>query len=399
MVAPVRVDARAEARARAWPQRLGPAFVALLSMLWAAIAAAHPMPESRVWVDTLPAGLTLTLQLPLNRLEYGFGQPLADQPDTVMARHADALARYLLQHVRARSGDADWQVLRPQLEVVGHDASAELHAVMELRAPPGADPRTPTLLYDAVIHEVRTHKVQVFLRNDWVGGFTGQAPLLLGELSHGRSTLPIALPGQARTGASVWQLFKAGALHIAEGTDHLLFLLLLVIVAPLGVSGGRWNTVRPARSALRQLAWVATAFTAGHSVTLALGSTGVLVLPAQPVEVAVAVSIVIAALHALRPFFANGEVAMALGFGLIHGFAFSASLSGAGLSAGQQALALLAFNLGIEAMQLALLAIVMPLLLWLSRQGPTVYARVRRYTSAAGGLLAVVWVVQRLAAV
>jgi hypothetical protein len=356
------------------------------------------MPESRVWIDTTPAGLILTLQLPLNRLEYGFGQPLADEPDKVMARHVDALASYLLVHVGARSGNTGWQAMRPQLEVVGHDASAELHAVMELRAPPGADPRTPTLLYDAVIHEVRTHKVQVFLRNDWAGGFAGQPPLLLGELSHGKSRLPISLPGQSHTGSSVWQLFKSGALHIAEGTDHLLFLLLLVIVAPVCVSGGRWGAVRPAGTALRQLAFVATAFTIGHSVTLALGSTGVLVLPSQPVEVAVAATIVVAALHALRPLFTDGEVVMALVFGLVHGFAFSASLSGAGLTAGQQALALLSFNLGIETMQLGLLAIVIPALLCLSRRGSGAYARVRRVVSAAGGALAVVWVVQRLGA-
>src|SRR5262249_18376207 len=150
--------------------------------------------------------------------------------------------------------------------------------------------------YDAIIHEVRTHRVQVFLRNDWAGGFAGQPPLLLGELSHGKSSLPIAL-GQARAGSSTWALFKAGALHIAEGTDPLLFLLLLVIVAPVGVRAGRWDAVRPARSAVRQLALVATSFTVGHSVTLALGSTGVLVLPSQPVEVAVAASIAVAALH------------------------------------------------------------------------------------------------------
>ena len=388
----------APAPAEACLRRLALGLAVLLCSVWATLAAAHPMPESRVWVDTTPGGLRLTLQLPLNRLEYGFGQPLADEPDTVMARHADALADYLIAHVGARSGDAAWRAMRPRLEVVGHDASAELHAVMDLQAPAGVDARTPTLLYDAVIHEVRTHRVQVFLRNDWAGGFAGQPPLLLGELRHGQSTLPVSL-GEAHTGRSLWELFKAGALHIAEGTDHLLFLLLLVIVAPLCASAGRWGEARPAVAAIRQLAFVATAFTIGHSITLALGSTGVLVLPSRPVEVAVAASIVVAALHALRPLFANGEVAMALGFGLIHGFAFSASLSGAGLTAGQQALALLAFNLGIEAMQLGLLSVVMPLLLWLSRSGGAAYSRVRRVVSAAGGALALVWVVQRLGAV
>jgi len=368
--------------------------IGLLFGLWAALAAAHPMPESRVWIDTTPAGLQLTLQLPLNRLEFAFGQPLAEHADTVLAQHGEALSRYLLQHVGARSGNQGWQALRPQLKVVGSDASAELEAVLELRAPAGADKRSPTLLYDVVTHEVRTHRVQVFLRKDWAGGFVGEAPLPLGELHYGQSSLPIPLE-EARAGSSLLRLVKGGAVHIAEGTDHLLFLLMLVIVAPLSVRAGRWDAVRPVRSALRQLSLVVTAFTLGHSLTLGLGSSGWLSLPSQPVEVAVAVSIAFAAVHAFRPLFAAGEVVMALGFGLVHGFAFSASLSGAGLTAWQHAQALLAFNLGIEAMQLVVVLAVMPPLLMLSRSSPAFYATLRRVASVAAFALAAVWIADR----
>jgi len=295
----------------------------------------------------------------------------------------------------ARSGDTAWQALRPQLEVVGSDASAELQAVLEMRARAGADTRSPTLRYDAVTHEVRTHRVQVFLRKDWAGGFVGEAPLLLGELHYGLASLPIPLE-QARTGSSLMRLLRGGAMHIAQGTDHLLFLLMLVIVAPLSVRAGRWDAVRPVRSAARQLAVVVTAFTLGHSLTLALGSTSVLSLSSRPVEVAVAVSIAFAAIHAFRPLFSAGEVVMALGFGLIHGFAFSASLSGAGLTPWQHAQALLAFNLGIEAMQLVLLMSVVPALLVLCRTSPALYAATRRLASVAAVVLAALWVVQRL---
>jgi hypothetical protein len=376
-------------------RRLRAALIGLLCSVCAAFAAAHPMPESRVWIDTTPAGLKLTLQLPLNRLEFAYGQPLADDPDTVLARHREGLSRYLLQHVGARSGDTAWQAQPPQFEVVGSDASAELEVVLELRAPAGADKRSPTLLYDAITHEVRTHRVQVFLRKDWEGGFVGEAPLPLGELHHGLASLPIPLE-QARAGSSLLRLLQGGAMHIAQGTDHLLFLLMLVIVAPLSVRAGSWDAVRPVRSAARQIAVVVTAFTLGHSLTLALGSTGVLSLPSQPVEVAVAVSIAFAAIHAFRPLFSAGEVMMALGFGLVHGFAFSASLLGAGLTPWQHAQALLAFNLGIEAMQLVLLMCVVPALLVLCRTGPALYAATRRLASAAAVVLAVLWVVQRL---
>ena len=366
----------------------------LLCSLWSPLADAHPMPESRVWIATTPAGLELTLQLPLNRLEYGFGKDLADHASTLLAQYGDELSRYLLQHVGVRSGGQDWQASPPRLEVVGTDASAELNAVIELHAPAGGDARAPTLRYDAITHEVRTHRVLVSLRNDWAGGFVGRPPQLLGELSHGHDSLVIPLE-RSRTGAGVLSLLQGGALHIAEGTDHLLFLLMLLVVAPLGARQRRWCDVRPVRPALRHTALVVSAFTVGHTITLVLGSTGVLTLPAQPVEVAVAVTIAVAAVHAWRPLFATAEIWMAGGFGLIHGMAFSASLSGAGLTPLQHALALLSFNVGIEAMQLALLALVLPPLLMLSRMAPALYAAWRQLAAVAAVVLAGVWIAQR----
>lgn len=385
----------ASASAEAALRCLRAAWIGVLGVLWAVSAMAHPMPESRVWIDTTPAGLRLTLQLPLNRLEYGFGQPLADFPGTVLARHGEALSRYLLQHVGARGDGQNWQASRPQLTVVGTDASAELEAVIDLRAPDGAARRAPTLQYDAITHEVRTHRVQVFLRNDWAGGFASGPPLLLGELNHGHTSLLIPLE-PARPGASVLRLLREGILHIAEGTDHLLFLLMLLVVAPLVAGLRRWNQVRPVRQALRHTALVVTAFTAGHTITLVLGSMGLLTVPTQSVEVAVAVTIAIAAWHAWRPLFAHAEAWMALIFGLVHGMAFSASLSGAGLTPWQHAQALLAFNLGIEAMQLAAVVVVMPPLLVLVRTQPARYATLRRGLSAIVGMLALAWIIERL---
>jgi len=385
----------ASASAEAWLRRARNALIGLLCTVWAALAAAHPMPESRVWIDATPDGLKLTLQLPLNRLEYGYGQPLADYASTLLAQHADGLSRYLLQHASASSSGLAWQASPPRLEVQGNNASAELQAVLELHAPAGADPRSPTLHYDAITHEVRTHRVMVFLRNDWAGGFAGQAPLLLGELSHGHDSLAIPLV-QARSGSTVLRLVRDGAAHIAQGTDHLLFLVLLLLVAPLAASAGRWSEVRPVTQALRHTGLVVTAFTIGHTVTLVLGSTGTLSVPARPVEVAVALTIAVAAVHAWRPLFGHADAWMALGFGLVHGMAFSASLTGAGLTAGQHAQALLAFNLGIEAMQLIVLIGVLPPLFMLCRTAPALHADLRRVVSIAAAALAGLWLVERL---
>ena len=119
-------------------------------------------------------------------------------------------------------------------------------------------------------------------------------------------------------------------LHIAEGTDHLLFLLTLLLPAPLLASGGRWNRSAIIRQSLLHILGIVTAFTLGHSLTLALAGFGIVRTPSRPVEVLIATSILVLAIHALRPIFPGKEAAIAAFFGLIHGFAFASALSGLG---------------------------------------------------------------------
>ncbi|MBY0488689.1 MAG: HupE/UreJ family protein [Gemmatimonadaceae bacterium] len=359
-----------------------------------ATAAAHPLPETRAWIDVMPGGVHLLLHIPLNRLEFAVGRPLADHPTQLLARDGEMLTRYLLQHVGARTANVGWLVERPVLSVLGTDRRAELVADLTLRAPVGMDARRFTLLYDAVLHEVRTHRVEVMLRNDWAAGQAAQPPRLLGELRAPMHQLDIALPAP-RVGGAIGSLVAAGTRHIADGSDHLLFLLLLILVAPLRVRAQRWREALPLREAWRGVVRVVTGFTVGHSVTLALGSLGVVHAPSTWVEVAVAATIVVAAVHAIRPLFARAELAMAVGFGLVHGLAFAASLDGAGLSAWQQAQALLAFNGGIELMQVAIVAVVMPALIVVLRRAPAAYAHLRVGLGAASGAVAVGWLADR----
>lgn len=371
--------------------------VLLAAALLPPAAGAHPMPQTQAWIDTRPDGLTVTLHLPLDRLEIAFGRPLAEAPEQLLERKGEALSLYLLQHVGARGTPLDapgWQVLRPRLTIVGRTPSAELHAQLQLRAPAGSDPRAVRLHLDTITHELQTHIIQVFLRNDWAAGQVSEPPRLLGQMT--ADTVSMSLPlDTPRTGAAWLTLLAAGMHHIADGTDHLLFLLLLLLVAPLEQNERRWQGARPARQAIWSVVRVVSAFTVGHSLTLMLGGLGWLRLDVQPVEIAVALTLVIAALHAWRPLLRNGEIGMALLFGLIHGMAFSASLSGAGLTLGQHVQALLAFNLGIEAMQLLLVLLVMPVLLWLAAHQTRTYGGLRSTLSLLSVLIATGWVLER----
>ena len=182
--------------------------------------------------------------------------------------------------------------------------------------------------------------------------------------------------------------------HIAGGTDHLLFLLVLLFPAPLLVHHGKWAGSSDTRRCLLQIAKIVTAFTAGHSLTLAAGAIGVVRVPSRPIEVLIAVSILVSAVHALRPVFPGREAVIAGSFGLVHGMAFATTLAELGLGRWDRVASILGFNLGIEAMQLVAVAMVLPPLILLSRT--RLYPSVRTGGAIFAGVIAMVWIAQRL---
>lgn len=181
----------------------------------------------------------------------------------------------------------------------------------------------------------------------------------------------------------VGRYVRLGIEHILLGLDHLLFVFsLLLLVA------GR-----------RRLVWTVTAFTAGHSVTLAAATLGWARLPTAAVEALIAASIVLLARELLRPsdgtsFARDRPWWVAAGFGLLHGLGFASALSEAGLPEGSVAAALLLFNLGVEIGQLLFIAGVLAL-------GAALAGVVRRVpisvAAYAIGALAAAWTMERLA--
>ena len=137
---------------------------------------------------------------------------------------------------------------------------------------------------------------------------------------------------------------------------------------------------------LAGLAGIVVAFAVGHSATLALAALGMLTLPAAVVSAAMAASVTIAALYALRPRAHDHRGLLAFGFGLAHGFGFAAILGEAGLPAGAVAVQLLAFNLGVEAGLLAVVVLTIPLIRAAAglRHGPAVLRAVALAIAAFG---------------
>lgn len=182
---------------------------------------------------------------------------------------------------------------------------------------------------------------------------------------------------------------RLGIDHLLAGADHLLFLLgLFLLVRSPGV-----------------LVAAVTAFTLGHCVTLTLVTLGVLRIPQALAELAIAVTVLLVACALARPAerslgsraqAAAGPVAIAASFGLIHGAGFAGALREIGLPAGEVPMALLAFNLGIEAGQLLVIAALLALAtLWRRMSTSTRTPAARRVPAYVIGTCAVYWCFER----
>ena len=178
---------------------------------------------------------------------------------------------------------------------------------------------------------------------------------------------------------------KIGVDHIIYGWDHLLFVIGLVMLV-----------------SRRQIIGVATAFTAAHSLTLALAAFGFLNLPTRPVEILIAMSIVLLAIEIIRKNRGGTSIAVSKPYlisfviGLIHGAGFASALSEIGLPKGTELLALLLFNLGVELGQIAIILLLLGAL-WMTAKAIKNSRRPIEFASAyLIGTIGMYWTVQRL---
>jgi hypothetical protein len=187
---------------------------------------------------------------------------------------------------------------------------------------------------------------------------------------------------------------RQGLWHIWLGYDHVLFLISLLLPAVLRREHGRWVAVASFAPASIEVAKLVTAFTVAHSITLALSTLRAIEIPSALVESAVALTIVLAALNNLVPLVQRRLWLVALGFGFVHGLGFASALLALDLPQQSFLLGLVAFNLGIEAAQLAIVAAVLPLLFLL--RDAVAYPRFAMpLGSIAIALLGAVWLAER----
>ena len=263
------------------------------------------------------------------------------------------------------------------------------YAVLKLEAPCEIGENT-TLNYRLFADIDPTHRgILRFTRAD------GSSSVRLLDPQQAVATTPVAASGVATAEARP-SFLREGVHHILTGYDHLLFLLCLLLPSVLRREQGRWKAVENWRAALLPVAKTVTLFTLAHSVTLGLAASGHVKLPPSFVEPAIAVTIMLAALDNIRPMIGKRRGWVTFFFGLIHGFGFAGVLGELQLPTAAFGWALFQFNVGLEAGQLVMVLLVVPLLFLLRRQ-PLYVPGVMVAGSSAAVLLAGVWLVERTA--
>jgi hydrogenase/urease accessory protein HupE len=171
--------------------------------------------------------------------------------------------------------------------------------------------------------------------------------LAQGMLSAETPDLKIDLRNTSATNRSVLDFLLLGIEHIVTGYDHLAFLLALLL------AGG----------SLRHNAKIITSFTVAHSLTLALATLGVVAISPAIVEPVIAASVVFVGLENLFRRRLTARWLVTFVFGLVHGLGFASALRELGIGGAGTGVAipLVSFNLGVELVQIAIAALVLPI--------------------------------------
>ncbi|NRG41068.1 HupE/UreJ family protein [Rathayibacter sp. VKM Ac-2835] len=363
------------------------ALAAPLGVTGALSASAHPLSTSAVLLDIGAHTVQGEIQLPIDRLAIALDQPLTAESFSDQAVLGE-VRQYVQDHVGATSASDTWTAVVDGGIVERLDEVDHLIFSLEL-TPTSGNVDDFVLRYDAIVEALLSHQIFVSARTGDSGSYSS-----VGLLDWNDPTIEVQASDYANDlAAGFLSSVRLGFTHITEGADHLLFLLMLLLPAPLLARRGRWVRSGSLRRDVTKIIHVVTAFAVGHSITLALGALGLLDLPTRVVESLIALSVVVSGIHAVRPLVKGGEAWIAGGFGLMHGLAFAALIDELDLGRDSLVADLVGFNLGIELTQLVVVALVMPSLLVLAR---TKSYTVIRLTLAVGGtVLALGWLAER----
>ena len=358
-------------------------------------ASAHSGKQSYVYLEIFDDAIAGRVEYPIKDLNDVLPESADEATDALESNRA-AIENYTLQHLSLSSVDGVAWSYTFDDEIETLEASNGDYAIFNFEIDQAFDPppRQFVVTYDGIIESGLRSDAFLLIATDFGSGtFNNEA----GEFA--RFTADSIRQDVDLDDASYWKGVRG-----TIGTDHILFVLALVLPSALvfvrrpdaqgTAEPGVWMPAARFRSSLWRVLKIVTMFTVAHSITLALGGFQIIELSPRLVETIIAISIAIAAIHNIRPIWANKEWMMAFAFGLFHGFGFAGLLSELGLDRSNRFVSLLGFNIGVELGQAAIILMVFPILFLLRRTRafvPMMYAG-----SVGLAVIAMSWAFERI---
>lgn len=188
-------------------------------------------------------------------------------------------------------------------------------------------------------------------------------------------------------------LVYEGVWHIFIGIDHILFLVATLLTVNLVREQKQWQKEPSTSRILKHTVILVSAFTLAHSITLTATALNFIALDSRLVELGIAISVLLTALNNIYPLIVRLGI-ITFAFGLLHGMGFASVFADLNAQSNNLVLSVAAFNIGVEVGQLAIVAVLLPLLLWLRHY--TFYAKtLMPLVSSVIAIIAINWTIQR----
>ena len=188
-------------------------------------------------------------------------------------------------------------------------------------------------------------------------------------------------------------LVYEGVWHIFIGIDHILFLVATLLTVNLVREHKQWQKEPSTSRILKHTVILVSAFTLAHSITLTATALNFIALDSRLVELGIAISVLLTALNNIYPLIVRLGI-ITFAFGLLHGMGFASVFADLKAQSNNLVLSVVAFNIGVEVGQLAIVAVLLPLLLWLRHFA--FYAKtLMPLLSSIIAIIAINWTIQR----
>ena len=369
-------------------------FLMLLgSVLLHGAAIAHSASSAYLHVDVEGRELAVQWSIAIRDLDYAIGLDTGSGDVTWgdIRRSAPAIDAYALARLRL-SGDRTGCAFGPVTQLADL-LSDGAYVVLRFRALCPSAPQTVGVHYSLFFDLDPLHR--------------GLLTLTVGEVPHASALSPAqpdasfdVTPGYGET---VRSFFATGVDHLLTGIDHMLFVTMLLVPAMFRRRSGEFGPqaalqpVTDFRGMFFETLKVLSAFTLAHGTTLTLSVLHIVSIPERLSEAGIALTILITALDNIFHFIPGRRWPLAFAFGLVHGLGFATALGPMSLPPLALGIALISFNLGLEAAQVTIASVVLPIG-YLMRNTLVYPRRILPGVSGVVALVALAWFTDRAAA-